>query len=79
MTPGQTIELAKQAGFKQRLNCPNEWWMMTDDIQRFVELVRNQTLDEVANACQNWGNPSSIVYLGSACRAAASRITGMKS
>lgn len=47
--------------------------------RKFAELVRNAALEEAAIACQGWGNPSSITYLGSACRAAASRITGMKS
>ena len=41
------IELAKKAGFKQRHNAPNEWWMLTPDVERFAALV----LEEAAVEC----------------------------
>lgn len=55
MTPEKVIELAKQAGFKQRHNSPIEWWMVTDDIQAFAQLVRNAVIEECARDVEDWG------------------------
>ena len=29
--------MAREAGFSQRHNNPNEWWMLTGDIERFYQ------------------------------------------
>lgn len=31
----EVIRMAKESGFAQRHNAPNEWWMLTPDIERF--------------------------------------------
>ena len=85
MTNDRITELAEQAGFKTRgstiitMHSSGAWVGINDELQRFSALVRNDVLEDAAAACQSWGSPSSKTYLGTACRAAASRITGMKS
>ena len=39
MTRDDIIAMAQEAGFHQRLNTPREWWMLTENIERFYELA----------------------------------------
>ena len=39
MNQDDIIRMAKEAGFKPRHNAPREWWMLTEDIERFAALV----------------------------------------
>lgn len=55
MTPEKVIELAKQAGFIEEDEVTYEWSCFYDEIQRFAELVRNEALEEAANACDERG------------------------
>lgn len=49
MTNDQLTSLAKQAGFDED---DGIWLDYPLEIQRFAELVRNQTLEEAAEACE---------------------------
>lgn len=54
ITKEQALQLAREAGFKQRYSIPNEWWMLTDDIERFAKSIyklgRNAGLEEARKA-----------------------------
>lgn len=39
MTRDDIIRMAREAGFQQRHDTPREWWMLTEDIERFAALV----------------------------------------
>lgn len=57
MTEEQMIEMAKQIGFWKPLGLPSDWY--EDDyvvtplaLQSFIKLVRNNALEEAADACE---------------------------
>ena len=64
MSKDNVIELAKQAGFQVDEFDDGIWLAYPLEIQRFAELVRNQTLEEAAKVCRkeaeralfNWKN-----------------------
>jgi len=47
----QIIEWAREAGFKQRLNSQNEWWMLTPDIANFAAIVADHAAKQEREAC----------------------------
>lgn len=79
MTPEQIIEMAKQAGFTQRLATPNEWWMLTNEIQDFAQLVRNTVLEEAAQLCGSKAPAIGNTNYGTACNECAGAIRSLKS
>ena len=53
MTQEQIIAMAREAGFIPRHNNPNEWWMLTGDIERFYQLTYNKALEDAAKTLRN--------------------------
>ena len=51
MNQDQIIEWAREAGFKQRLNSQNEWWMLTPDIANFAAIVADHAAKQEREAC----------------------------
>ena len=80
MTRDDIIRMAKEAGFKPRHNAPREWWMLTEDIERFAALVAAAEREACAKASEaqidRWMDDRAR-YAASEC-AAAIRQRGKK-
>lgn len=53
MTKEDIIRMAREAGFKQRLNNANEWFMWTHEIERFAALVATAEREACAQVCDD--------------------------
>lgn len=51
MTRDDIIKLAREAGLKQRLNNPDEWFMWTHELAHFVALVSDCAAAKEREAC----------------------------
>ena len=54
MTKDDIIRMAKEAGFKPRHNAPREWWMLTEDIERFAALVASAEREACAKVVEQY-------------------------
>lgn len=73
MTPNEQsalIRLAREAGCSETWGA-DSFRFTIEELQRFAELVRNQTLEEAAKVCDGWLHAD-----GDAC---ADAIRGLKS
>ena len=53
MNQDDIIRMAKEAGFKPRHNAPREWWMLTEDIERFAALVAKHEREACAKLIED--------------------------
>ncbi len=76
MTPEQTTTLAKQAGIDLEGPAFATWQL---EFQRFVNLVRNEVLEEAAAVCDKQADRARTSTGAARADACADRIRGLKS
>ena len=77
------IELAKQAGFKERngiirtMHSSGAWVGINEEVKAFAALVRNEALEEAALVCEanadRWPGTSKV-YAAMECAAASRKL-----
>jgi len=60
MTRDDIIAMAREAEFHQRLHTPREWWMLTENIVSFADLVAAAEKELIAQWVESWGNDLTI-------------------
>jgi hypothetical protein len=80
MDSKQIQQWAREAGatFDGSNWCLNIVFHEIEELQAFTTLVRNATLEECAENLDEWGNASSVAYIGSGAKTAATRIRSLK-
>ena len=74
MTRDDILQMAHEAAFQQRLNTPREWWMLTENIERFAALVAAAEREACAKVCEDIPlpkNPPELTHLPTIERCAA--------